>query len=37
MKQNVRGVLAYILGIVGAAIVLGTYKDNDSRTIVINQ
>ena len=32
MNQNVRGVLAYILGIIGAAIVLAAYKDNDSRT-----
>lgn len=32
MNQNVRGVLAYIFGIIGSAIVLGAYKDNDSRT-----
>ena len=32
MNQNVRGVLAYIFGIIGAAIVLAAYKDNDSRT-----
>ncbi len=32
MNQNVRGVLAYIFGIIGPAIVLGAYKDNDSRT-----
>ena len=32
MNQNVRGVLAYILGIIGAAIVLAAYKDNDDRT-----
>lgn len=32
MNQNVRGVLAYIFGIIGSAIVLAAYKDNDSRT-----
>ncbi len=32
MNQNVRGVLAYIFGLIGAAIVLAAYKDNDSRT-----
>lgn len=33
MNQNVRGVIAYILGLIGAAIVLAAYKDNDERTI----
>ena len=32
MNQNVRGVLAYIFGIIGAAIVLAAYKDNEPRT-----
>ncbi|MBR2787034.1 MAG: hypothetical protein IKD76_06050 [Clostridia bacterium] len=32
MKQNVRGVVAYLFSIIGSAIVLYAYKDNDSRT-----
>lgn len=32
MAQNVRGVLAYLFGVIGGAIVLYAFKDNDSRT-----
>ncbi len=32
MGQKNRGVLAYLLGIIGGAIVLFGFKDNDSRT-----
>ena len=32
MAQNVRGVLAYLFGVIGGAVVLYAFKDNDSRT-----